>query len=287
MFDKIQLMSMVDAVQLLGRARGFFGGLFGNKEADKKASPSSDTKSDEGLPEDLLTEKFTKVDEGHWQQLMVYVGRQTTMAVVRKIINEMKQRDNADNGNRINSFRIGILLMPNKMIDVKQPQSQQQQRRRQQSQTTKQVDPRFTDQDSRVKYLRHLSELIQSEMTAGKSEADAVATIVDYLEADGFLSTGALQQKAKQLAIKTGENLFEETLRLRLGDKYDKIKRQYPRATDKRLRTLRLAALKKRESARSGALKTQVNKRLTRDDWKILVLLVLTIVAVVTYGFMK
>ncbi len=284
MFDKINFMSVMDIVQLLSRARSSFSGLFGHKEDGAKPAPTSEMKGDEGLPTGLISEKFTRVDESQWQQLMLYLAAPIA-AIIRKIITEMKRRDDKDHGSRVDSFRIGVLIMTTKVSEEiitkkatqqtpSEPGAQQTRRRQQAKQPagepetiTRKIDPRFTDKDSRVLYLNLLAGRIQSEMSDGKNEAAAIAAVIDYLEADGFLTTGEMLRKAKKVAEKTAEVVFEETLRFRLGDEYDGIKNRHPQASAKQLRELRLCALHMRESYRKQRLEAGARKELSKRDW--------------------
>lgn len=307
MFDKISPFTMVDIYQLLGKAKGMFS-FFGHKE-EKPATPSSEVKSDENIPTGLISEKFTKVDESHWQALMTHLGTEVS-GTVRKLVMAMKRRDDADHGSRVDSFRIGVLLIPYKETketvtrkaaaqpkadapaEVSDASDVQQQRRRQEKKPekgaeetiTRKSDPRFTDKDSRVLYLKYLTDLVQSEMVGGKDEAAAIATVIDYLEADGFLTTGEMIQKVKKLGEKAAEASFEEILRFRLGDKYDDIKKCHPKVSAKQLRELRLCALRVRENYRTQVLRSGTRKELAKRDWLVIVGLIIMILVLVVSG---
>lgn len=306
MFDKMNFMSVMDIVQLLSRARSSFSGIFGHKEGATKPTPSSEVKGDENIPTGLISEKFTKVDESHWQALMTHLGAGVS-GTVRKIIMEMKRRDDADHGSRVDSFRIGVLLIPYKETEetvtrkvpkadtpaeVSDASDVQQQRRRQEKKPekgaeetiTRKSDPRFTDKDSRALYLKYLNDLVQSEMVGGKDESAAIAAVIDYLEADGFLTTGEMIQKAKKFAENTGNAAFEEVLRFRLGAEYDDIKNRHPRASAKQLRELRLCALRVRENYRTQVLRSGTRKELAKRDWLVIVGLIIMILVLVVSG---
>lgn len=311
MFDKLNIMSIVDLFQLLGRARGVFKGFFGT-EGEAKAKPESEVKSEEELPKGIFAEKFTRLDESYWQKLVSLLDARTA-TIVRRLEAEMKRRDDLDHGERIPSFRIGVLNMPNKVSEetvttVRQPEAKGMRRRQQQQQQpqpeaaqetiARKIDPRFTPNDARILYLKWLAELVQTEMsggkgigfvqpgtTGGKSEDEAIGAVIDYLEADGFLVTGDLLQKAKEIGGEAVENLFEETLRFRLEKEvYDKIKTDHPDASTEELRTLRLQALRKREDDRKKALEGGTRKKLFRKDWFPVAAPVIVIVAMIWYG---
>lgn len=264
MAGNVTVMSVVDAVQLISKARGVIGGMLGRNKEEGKTSPETEVKGDESLPTGLLTEKFTRKDESHWQLLMTYLEVPVSR-IIRKLVVQMSHRDKADSGNRVDSFRIGVLIMPNKITEETETETTSAPKGKKDKEekekpvektvktTTRKIDPRFTNDDARVKYLKYLSDLTNAEMKppCNKSEDNAIVEVIKYLEADEFIATGEMIQKAKKLGEKSGDAVFEETLRFRLGaEEYDRIKRENPRVPKKRLRELRLAALKEREDCR-------------------------------------
>lgn len=301
MFDKIHFVSIMDLIQMLGKAKGMFS-FFGHKE-EKPATPTSEVKGDENLPTGLISEKFTRADESHWQQLMLYLAAPVA-TIIRNIVTAMKNRDDKDGGSRVDSFRIGVLIMPNKLGEevvskaAKSGEAHHARRRggkdsgsAEHETITRKIDPRFTDEDARVLYLKYLAGLVQAEVASGKKESDAVSSVIDGLEADGFIVTGAMLQKAKKLAREAAEAAFEETLRFRLGDEYDDIKNRHPKASPQQLRELRLCALRARENYRTQELRAGTRKALTEKHWLIIAApVIVTVIAVIgglIYGIFK
>jgi hypothetical protein len=267
--------------------------------------PSSELKSEEGLPTGLLTEKFTLIDESYWQTLKKHLDAPVAKTV-GKLIVEMKKRDKMDNGNRIDSFRIGVLIMPNKITeeiktettsapaDKKEEKSKSTAAEKTVKTTSKKIDPRFTDNDTRVLYLNHLTKLVKAEMDVDKkSEDEAIVIVVDNLEAEKFLVTGETFQKAKELSEKAADGTFEEVLRFRLGkEDYERIGRENPRISrekkdkyQERLRELRLRFLKEREARRQAEILTKSREKLTPCDRTIVGGLWIIFALVILSGF--
>jgi hypothetical protein len=295
MFDKLNFMSVVDLMQLVGKGKKVFGGLFGgggHKEEENKPA-SSEIKGDENLPTGLLSEKFTRVDESYWQLLMTHLDAPVAKTL-RALEKEMDQRDDADSGSRIDSFRIGVLIMPNKVgEEVVTESAPEKKKKREEKQpeeaktVTRKVDPRFTDNDARVVYLKYLAGLVEAEMKmpGGKNEADAITTVINYLEADKFLVTGETLQRAKALAEKAADTSFEEVLRFRLGkEEYDDIKNRHPLTSETQLRELRLCALRVLENYRTQELKTGKRKNLTGCNQRAIAVLIIIFVIVIISG---
>lgn len=288
MFEKMNFMSIMDMVQMSPKIVGFFSNLFGGKISGKKSTIGSgqtaEAKSDENLPTGLLSEKFTKVDESYWQTLMPLLD-DTTRWSVRNLTERMKILDDADHGSRVDSFRIGVLLMPNKLVEEDAPQTNQQANKQPRRRQTQQVDPRFTGKDSRIIYLKYVSDLISIEMPLRESKEEAIDAVIKYLENDGFLTTGYWLTKSKELAEKTAGEVYEEILRFRLGEEYEAIGSSHPQASPESLRELRLCALRVRENYRKQALLTKEGKKLTQRDMVVIAVPSILLIAVIIYGF--
>lgn len=211
----------------------------------------------------------------------------------------MDRRDDDKYGSRVDSFRIGVLIMPNKVGEeivtdtapksAPEEKGKKKEKQPEEAKTiTRKVDPRFTDDDARVVYLKYLAGLVEAEMKipGGKNEADAITAVINYLEADKFLVTGESLQKAKVLAEKAADASFEEVLHFRLGkEEYDGVKNRHPLVTEIELRKLRLLSLKRREDRQAQELQTKVRKRLTKCDQWIGAIPVIIVMITVIWGF--
>lgn len=285
MFEKIHFASIMDMIQMSPKVISLLGNFFGDRKKTAEPTMTGGTKSDEDIPTGLLSEKFNKVDESHWQALMPLLDT-TTLWSIRKLIERMKIRDDTDHGSRVDSFRIGVLLMPNKLAEetVSQPTGQQGNTTRRRQTVPQKTDPRFTDKDSRVAYLKYVGDLISIEMALRQNVEEAVDAIIQYLEDDGFLTTGYWLTKAKELAEKTADELYEEILRFRLGEEYEAIGSSHPQASPESLRELRLCALRVRENYRKQFLLTGERKKLTQRDMIVIAVPSILLIAVIVYG---
>lgn len=310
MFDRINFMSVVDLVQVLGRTKGFFGSLFGTRKEEHKLPPESEFKRDEDLPTGLIAEKFTRTDESRWKQIMSLLSPADAM-IIRKIIAAMKLRDKGtkevkgDGGQRVGSFRVDVLQMLNRVTEETVREKAKKEKGEEEGKgkdkepkkdtaektLTRKVDPRLTEKDARVLYLRHLAQSIRESATAGKSEDDAIKEMVDAFEAEESIVTGELRQRIKKAAEETGEAALEEILRFRIGKQYDRLKQRNPRASKKNLYNLRLDFLKRRENRRRVRLRRGTRKNLTRNNIITIVTLAVILAAIVaiglTYGMNK
>lgn len=228
MFDKMNVMSLVDMVQLFGRARGLIGGLFGQEDQKENPQVFSSMIHESDIPTNILSAKLTKIDESYFENLTMVYLKSTERNIVNQCIAEMEIRDKKDSGNRVDSFRIGVLIMPNKLAEALVPQQAPQASRRrdkkasvkldvQNTQTTT-SDPRFTDDDSRIKYLKAFAKNVEEQTLNGATIATAIATEINRLEKSKFIATGDLLQEiqAKAEAIKNRTGYVIQSFLLRV-----------------------------------------------------------------------
>ncbi len=269
-------------------------GLF-SRGRGQGVKASSEIKSDDTLPKGLLTEKFTKVDDSYWQAMMTLVDA-GTFSVIQKLVAEMKRRDDEDRGRRVDSFRVGVLIMPNRVTEevvTKKAQvppdqdkgasgaskAQRDEKKPGKSDGPQETvirknDPRFTDKDLRILYLKRLAGLVSAQINVNVTEAQAIASVIDSLEADGFLTTGKMRQQIKEEAEKTLEAGLEEVLRFRLGKTYERIGKRHTRSSEKQLQKLRLQHLQAREERRARRIRTGDRKRITPRSRRIITIIV-------------
>ncbi|MBP9751593.1 MAG: hypothetical protein KBD19_01900 [Candidatus Moranbacteria bacterium] len=231
--NDIHFMSLLDLFQMLGSKLGKA------TTEEKKADGSDSAKTDKDLPTNLFTEKFTQVDNSYWEYILSLLPLDV-YKTVRKLTDRMSEKDKADEGSRADSFRIGTLLMPNKITEEvieKTVPGQQGQGGKgggaKKETTTKRTDTRFDpDKDSRILYLTRLHEVTIDLIGAGQTEADVIDSVIDHLEKSGFLSTDSLKRKAEELFGK-GKELAKEvshkaklaSYHLFLGNEYDEVVR--------------------------------------------------------------
>lgn len=211
--DALALFSLGDAIQFF---QSWKKGASDGKKSDGKPSADSET-SDKNLPTNLFTEKFTQVDNSYWEYLLSLLPLEVE-TTIRKITDRMSERDKAKEttGDRVNSFRIGTLLMPNKITEevIEKTVPQQGQGGKgggtKKETTTRKSDTRFDpDKDSRIKYLVRLHKSVEQLVASGKEEDAAINTVIDRLEQSGFLSTDSLKKKVKEL-FGEGKELAEK-----------------------------------------------------------------------------
>ena len=228
MFEKMNIMSLVDVVQLIGRARGLIGGFFGQEDHKENPVVFSSLIHESYIPTNILSAKLTKIDESYFENLTMVYLKSTERDIINQCITEMEVRDRKDSGNRVDSFRIGVLIMPNKLAEaLVSQQTPQTSRRRdkkksvkleEESTQIKTSDPRFTDDDSRIKYLKAFAKNIEEQTLNGATITTAITVEIDRLEKSKFIATGDLLQeiqvKAEAIKNRTGYTIQSFILRV-------------------------------------------------------------------------
>lgn len=241
----IHWMSIMDLVQMIANSEGLLRTLFGSSQRDKKddTHTSSASLSDEGMPTNLLSAKLSRKDESFFENLVMVHLTRAEQKIVNACIAEMARRDKEDSGNRVDSFQLGVLIMPNKLAEGIMPQQASQTprtpRRRNRGESVKledqgtpqstSKDPRFTDDDARIKYLKSLVKNIQEE--GGQDEA--IKKEIDQMQDRKFIATGDLlkeiQARAESLKNRTGYAIRSLVLRVFLPAKTSEaVLRRHP-----------------------------------------------------------
>lgn len=223
----IQWISIMDLIQLLPKAGNFLSEILG--QGDQKESPQVfSSLSKDNIPTNFLSAKLTKIDESYFENLVMVHLATAERKIIDACIEEMALRDKGDSGNRVDSFRIGVLIMPNKLAEALVPQqTPQTSRRRNRNESVKledqgtpqdtPKDPRFTDNDSRIKYLKSLAKSIEEE-TENVGMPKAIEAEINRMQASKFIATGDLlkeiQMKTEILKNRTGYAIQSFLLRV-------------------------------------------------------------------------
>lgn len=250
---------------LVNSVRGFFGG----RRSDSGNDPSSEWRS----------ERFTGFSKDARSQWGLITGLLAAdSGSVTRFVAELSSRDAADDGERVEEFQLYVLNMPNlykretKSATSKPQQPGKQGKQDQDDQaktgsetTVKVTDNRFTESDSRVVYLRSLSNRIRTE---------AIKALADEFELSGVIMDGKKRQKDLERREARVDAMFDTALKFRLGEEaFDEAARRNPGASPEQLRDIRLWVLKEREKAVSESLGAHGRERMTNRSWFVLAVL--------------
>lgn len=297
--DALALFSLGDAIQFF---QSWKKGASDGKKSDGKPSADSET-SDKNLPTNLFTEKFTQVDNSYWEYLLSLLPLEVE-TTIRKITDRMSERDKAKEttGDRVNSFRIGTLLMPNKITEevIEKTVPQQGQGGKgggtKKETTTRKSDTRFDpDKDSRIKYLVRLHKSVEQLVASGKEEDAAINTVIDRLEQSGFLSTDSLKKMAEELFGK-GKTIAKETshkaklasYHLFLGNEYERIMQRNKGKSAEDMEKALSAALVAKTTRERRELDQAKKDRILHAKPKVLgIVIVLTVVMIAAISLIQ
>jgi len=248
----------------------------GNKAPAPAAGTGGGSQQKEGGNDwlkNLLVSVFTNKDNILLEQTMILLS-QSEQKLVRSIIKRLQLRDTRDSGKRIASFAAGVFLLENEVdvsVETKDAKTQGKPAAKGQkageptvTTTTTTKTRAGTDDDMRVKFLRNLvarvealmpssqgnavagSNPSQASSTGGLTEEAAIDTVIDELEADGFISAESLIKRLEKI-VKTIEEakigLYATILEARLvlsATEYKAVvakvkqaaKSNYPKAPD-------------------------------------------------------